>query len=339
MILFLITFPCQCLSHFNALVKPTNNTFHRVIALHIDESFETAFGPDGTTVSFSQSRRAVSCLSQKPKLPLTVYVIDTGCRVSHVQLVNKTIAFPAPASPFLSGDDDHGHGTHVAAKIAGRHFGIAPHARVVCIKALSRLNQGSSTHVVSAIRLVIRKHRKRSDGSLAIMCVSLGVAATRHYVDLDRAVTRAAQYGIVTIVAAGNSGRDACDFTPARAVGAITVAATRDDGKLASFSNWGQCITVGAPGVNIWSAVASTDDSYGMTSGTSMAAPFVSGIVALIQSETGGTSREFVVRALQAMSKLVNNVHVVSVEGFCEWVRQTRLYSPSSWNESLRTAS
>lgn len=309
------------MSHLTGSRQLTNNTFRHVIALNIDEVSEKGFAADGTAVSFSPTRRAVSCLSHKPQLPLTVYVIDTGCRTSHEQLVNRTIALPAPASPFHSGHDDHGHGTHVAARIAGHHFGLAPHARIVCIKALSHLNQGSSVHVVSAIRLAIRLHRKQPKPTLGVMCISLGVAAAPSYVDLDRAVTRATHAGIISVVAAGNSGLDACQFTPARAAGAITVAATRRDGNLASFSNWGRCVTVGAPGVDIWSAVGDADNSYGITSGTSMAAPFVSGIVALIQSEIGRVSNDGVVPLLRTMSKKTAGVYVVSTDGFCQWAQ------------------
>lgn len=308
-------------SRSTASRRLTNNTFHQVTALNMDEFSEEGLAADGTAVSFTTIRRAASCLSHKPEIPLTVYVIDTGCRISHEQLINRTVAFPAPASPFHSGHDDHGHGTHVAARIAGRHFGLAPHARIVCIKALSHLNQGSSSHVVSAIRLAIHLHRKNPKPTLGVMCISLGVAAAPSFVDVDRAVTRAAHNGIISVVAAGNSGRDACQFTPARAVGAITVAATRQDGNLASFSNYGRCVTVGAAGVNIWSAVGDGDNSYGITSGTSMAAPFVSGIVALIQSEIGRVSNDVVVRVLRSMSKRVAGVHVVTADGFCAWAR------------------
>lgn len=155
------------------------------------------------------------------------------------------------------------------------------------------------------------------------MCISLGVAAAPRYKDLDRAVTRASRLGIIAIVAAGNSGRNACGFTPARASGAITVAATRRDGRLANFSNFGRCVSVGAPGVDVWSAVGSGDRDYGMSSGTSMAAPFVSGLVSLIQSEFGVVRSEFVAGALRSMSRLVDGVPVVSVDGFCQWALRT----------------
>lgn len=331
--------PCLVASRRIEPHRLANNTFHHVTALNIDELSETGFASDGTAVSFISTRRTASCLSRRPKRPLTVYVIDTGCRISHEQLVNRTIAFPAPASPFLSGHDDHGHGTHVAARIAGRHFGLAPHARIVCIKALSHLNQGSSIHVVSAIRLAIRLHRKQPERTLGIMCISLGVAAAPGYVDLDRAVTRAAQAGIVPVVAAGNSGRDACQFTPARATGAITVAATRRDGRLASFSNRGRCVTVGAPGVNIWSAVGNADNSYGITSGTSMAAPYVSGIIALIQNEIGSVSNDVIVQTLQIISQKVEGIHVVSAHGFCQWARRHTHFANTLGNQTAMSTS
>lgn len=303
--------------------KLTNRTFHHLTTFHINRTSAVAVSPDGTLVSLNQTLRAIQCLTRRPKVNLIVYVIDTGCRVSHKQLLNRTVAIPAPGSPYSSGNDDHGHGTHVAARIAGNDFGLAPHARIVCIKALSHENEGSSTDVVSAIRLAIRLHRRETTQTTAVMCISLGVAAAPRYKHLDRAVTEAAQVGIISIVAAGNSARDACHFTPARAEGAITVAATRSDGTLARFSNWGRCVTVGAPGVHVWSAVAINDSTYGVSSGTSMAAPFVTGLVALIQSQFGHVSTDFVIDALRSMAQFVKGVGVVSVDGFCRWVKDS----------------
>lgn len=310
--------PCQALSSKHPLA---NRTFHRLTTFAIDRPSATAVSPDKTSVSFSQTRRAFHCLSDRPVLPVTVYVIDTGCRVSHHQLSERTVAYPAPGSPFDSGNDDHGHGTHVAARIAGRDFGLSPHARIVCIKALSHRNEGSSSDVISAIRLAIRLHSRRAKSSAAVMCISLGVAAAQRYKDLDRAVTRAARFGIISVVAAGNAARDACHFTPARATGAVTVAATHQDGTLANFSNWGSCVTVGAPGVDVWSAVGSADNAYGLSSGTSMAAPFVSGLVSLIQSERGFVSTRYIVDALRSMSEFVEGISVVSVDRFCRWMK------------------
>lgn len=250
---------------------------------------------------------------------VTVYVIDTGCRSAHNQLSGRVWTFPAEGSAYKSGEDDHGHGTHVAATIAGRDIGLAPHADIVCIKALSHANEGSGRDVMSGIEQVLRMHRP---GSRGVISISLGVRATRTYKAIDRAVGRAAKAGLVTVVAAGNSGRDACTFTPARAKAAVTVAAVGQDGLLAEFSNWGSCVDVGAPGVRVWSAVARGNDWYGVSSGTSMAAPFVSGLVALRLGEGGEGSVEDVRKWLWGISEEIFGLRVVSVEGFCRWKRK-----------------
>lgn len=311
-----------------ALIYPgRNRTFHSLARLRIDRVNATAFtaSPSGPRIRLRAILRARGCSTARR--PVTVYVIDTGCRVSHFQLRGRATALPAPGSRYISGDDDHGHGTHVAARIAGRDFGLAPHVRVVCIKALSHRNEGSSADVLSAIALAGRMHRRtrrwRRD-STALISISLGVAAAPKYTDLDRAVSKAALAGLVSVVAAGNSARDACDFTPARAAGAIAVAATHSDGRLASFSNRGPCVTVGAPGVDVWSAVGGADDMYGVSSGTSMAAPFVSGIAALLLADRGPLQASQVAGALQEMSEWRSGLGVLSTASFCRWMRMER---------------
>lgn len=329
-LLFIVFFksgPQICWSQVATPTRLVNLTFHNITVFQFNRASSVAISADGTSVSLSETHRASKCMSQHPKSKVVAYVIDTGCRVSHQELINRTITIPAPGSPYRTGDDDHGHGTHVAARIAGLNFGLAPFTRIICIKALSRENEGSSTDVVSAIHLAIKLHRHEHRNAAAVMCISLGVAAAQRYKELDRAVTRAANYGIISVVAAGNSARDACQFTPARAPGAIAVAATRQDGTLAKFSNWGRCVTIGAPGVNIWSAVGSDDNAYGVSSGTSMAAPFISGVVSLILSHLGQVSKDFVIDALQSMSHYVDGVWVVSVPGFCHWAKDLNLIS------------
>lgn len=278
----------------------------------------------------SGPRRAGRCSGTRGR-GVTVYVIDTGCRTTHGELAGRAVAVAAPGSSYRSGSDDHGHGTHVAATIAGSRFGIASQARLVCIKALSERNEGRSTDVIAGVQMAIRMHRAGLQRGLrgnGVVSISLGVRAPRRYWALDRALEEARRHGLVGVVAAGNAGGDACEFTPARARAAITVAATGKDGTLAKFSNRGRCVTVAAPGVHVWSATTGADDQYGRSSGTSMAAPFVSGLVALLLGNEPGLRMEEVARRLRWIGKvgdragsesLKRQLPVVSVEGYCQY--------------------
>ncbi|KAI0565343.1 Alkaline serine exoprotease A precursor [Gracilaria domingensis] len=275
-------------------------SFEKISALSFNENRTEAVAWDGSPVDLSSQRTVRKC-SANGGLGVTVYVIDTGCRSSHEQLRGRVRTLVAPGSRYRSGEDDHGHGTHVAATIGGRDFGIAPQVKLVCIKALSERNEGSAHDVVAGVQLAIRMHRgQRGPG---IISISLGGRAVKRYTVLDAAVNTASKAGLSFVVAAGNAGANACSFTPGRARKAITVAAVDGKGNIAGFSNSGACVSVGAPGVRVWSAVADEDDAYGVSSGTSMAAPFVSGLVALLVGDRGKTRASTLRRWLKSMGK------------------------------------
>lgn len=143
-----------------------------------------------------------------------VFVLDTGCRPGHEQLHPRAAVTAAPGSPYASGVDDFGHGTHVASIIAGRDLGVAPRCRVTCLKALSATNDGSSADVISAIG-VVTAWAAAHPRSPVVMSVSLGVAASRWFTALDGAINGAYHAGVLPVISAGNAGRDACAFTPA----------------------------------------------------------------------------------------------------------------------------
>lgn len=272
-----------------------------------------------------------------------IFVIDTGCRVTHEQFDGRVESYASPGSPYRSGDDDHGHGTHVAATIAGRDFGVARAAQITCIKALSGSNTGSSADVISAIDHVIGLKRAAAATSSApapfLMSISLGVRAPPAYSALDRAVSRAAAAGIVPIVAAGNAAHDACTFTPARARGAITVAALAG-AQLASFSNTGVCVALAAPGVAVRSAYHAADDAYARSSGTSMAAPYVTGAAALVLGERPGLGAREVLRELRAVAAPpTGGVPVAAVRQVCTVAAGSRAaWRWQRWLEARRAA-
>jgi Subtilase family len=247
-----------------------------------------------------------------------VYIIDTGCRVSHEQLNNKRVtSYPNPGSQFGYGKDDHGHGTHIAATIVGKDFGLATAAHVVCIKTFSGAGKGSSANIVSAINHVIEVTESyrlsNSSPRAVIMSMSLGVRAPVEYSELDEAVTRAALAGILPIVAAGNGGLDACEFTPARAPGAIAVGGLASNGRLASFSNRGRCVLLAAPGESVLSAHHKSDAAYAIGSGTSLAVPFVSALAAMILGERPHLSPADVLRELTTRNRKADGIDIATL--------------------------
>ena len=206
---------------------------------------------------------------------INVYIVDTGIDDRHADLnVIRHVNFAGGQNR-----DCHGHGTHVAGTVAARDnssdvVGVAPGAALTGVKVLGCNGSGSTSGVIKGVDWV------RANAQLpAVANMSLGGGASTA---LDNAVKAAADAGVVFAVAAGNSGVNACDSSPARAGthnGVITVAATNSSDVEASWSNYGNCVDIWAPGVSI----LSTARGGGTTtmSGTSMASPHVAGVAAL----------------------------------------------------------
>lgn len=205
-----------------------------------------------------------------------IYVVDTGVLGTHSQFAGRIRqGFDA-----LGGDtnDCHGHGTHVAGTAAGATLGIAPGATVVPVRVLDCDGAGTVAGVVVGIDWAIADHDTRP----AVMNLSLGGGQS---VTLDSAITRARGDGIVVVGAAGNSSADACTSSPGSATAdALVVGASTQSDTRASFSNYGACLDLFAPGENIVSAGISSVTATSTFSGTSMATPHVTGLVARMLS-------------------------------------------------------
>lgn len=173
-------------------------------------------------------------------------------------------------------DDCSGHGTQVASIIAGTNTGVAKKANVVAVKILDCEGQGTNSDLVHAIHWVIKNHQKP-----ALINMSVGGSQSK---SVDHAVKLALHHGIPVVVAAGNGRVNACGQSPSNTAGVITVAASNERDERARFSNFGACVDIFAPGVGILTASVSSNDKCGwdFASGTSMSAPFVSGVVAQI---------------------------------------------------------
>jgi subtilisin family serine protease len=234
---------------------------------------------------------------------VNAYIIDTGIDSSHPDL--NVVGHENPSGARGGNQDCDGHGTHVAGTVAAKDnadnvVGVAPGAPLTGVKVLDCEGRGSTSGVIAGVDWVTANARKP-----AIANMSLGGGKSN---TLDEAVRRSVASGVFYAVAAGNDAKDACKQSPARAGkgnnGILTVGATNKKDKRASFSNYGKCVDIWAPGVNI----LSTKRGGGTTtlSGTSMASPHGAGGGALYLSNHAGADPTSVETTLKGAAKKVN---------------------------------
>ncbi|XP_030849859.1 uncharacterized protein LOC115918904 [Strongylocentrotus purpuratus] len=207
-----------------------------------------------------------------------VYVIDTGVNVMHDDLAGRVeVGFDSrlddPNDPQY-GIDCNGHGSHCSGTVAGTTYGVAKGATIVGVRALSCVGFGLLTDITAAYEYVTVNAIKP-----AVASMSLGGAKNPF---VDRATQGMIDSGVIVSVAAGNSDTDACTFSPANVPEAITAAASDINDVRAYFSNYGSCIDIFAPGVEITSIWYEDATATYVASGTSMACPHVSGAAAVV---------------------------------------------------------
>ncbi|HZN91469.1 MAG TPA: S8 family serine peptidase [Myxococcales bacterium] len=210
------------------------------------------------------------------------YIIDTGIRRTHAELSGRMGNGYDAVTAGGTADDCHGHGTHVAGTVGGTTYGVAKGVTLHPVRVLDCGGSGSYAGVVAGINWVAANHL-----GPAVANMSLGGSASS---TVDSAVQGLIDSGVTTVVAAGNSNADACNHSPARAPNALTVGATTSSDARASYSNWGGCLDLFAPGDGILSAYNSGDTATATLSGTSMASPHVAGAVALYLQDNPGAS-------------------------------------------------
>jgi len=214
-----------------------------------------------------------------------VYVIDTGTNIDHNDFEGR--AHWGKTIP--AGDEDvdgNGHGTHCSGTIAGKKYGVAKKANVYAVKVLRSNGSGTMSDVVKGVEYAAESHLKKAaaaaagkdkkfKGSAANMSLGGGKSTA-----LDQAVNTCVDLGLNFAVAAGNDNADACDYSPAAAAKAVTVGASTLADERAYFSNYGKCVDIFAPGLNILSTWIGSSDATKTISGTSMASPHIAGLLA-----------------------------------------------------------
>jgi subtilisin family serine protease len=206
---------------------------------------------------------------------VTAYIIDTGIRFDHAEFGVRAVKGYDAVTAGGTAADCNGHGTHVSGTVGGTTYGVAKNVKLVAVRVLDCAGSGTTAGVIAGIDWVTNDH---VTGAPAVANMSLGGGASTA---LDNAVINSINDGVTYAVAAGNSNVSACTASPARAAPAITVASTTSADARSSFSNFGTCVDIFAPGSSITSAWYTSATATNTISGTSMATPHVVGVAAL----------------------------------------------------------
>lgn len=227
---------------------------------------------------------------------VNAYIIDTGILPTHVDFSGRaSVAYDAVGDG-QNGIDCNGHGTHVAGTVGGESYGVAKDVSLYAVRVLDCSGSGTNAGVIAGVDWVTANH---IDPAVANM--SLGGSASDA---VDLAVSNSINAGVVYSVAAGNSRRDACRFSPARVPAALTIGATDSTDRRASYSNYGACVDLFAPGSGITSSWIGSNTATNTISGTSMATPHVTGVTALYLQAHPAASVTDVVNAIKANATL-----------------------------------
>jgi aqualysin 1 len=221
---------------------------------------------------------------------VNAYIVDTGIRRSHADFSGRAFVGYDAIGDGQNSNDCNGHGTHVAGTVGGTTWGVAKNVRLYAVRVLNCSGSGSNSGVIAGIDWVANNHVKP-----AVANMSLGGGASTA---VDNAIANANNAGVTMVVAAGNENQNACNVSPARAPSAVTVGSTTSSDARSSFSNYGSCVDIFAPGSSITSAWYTSDSATNTISGTSMAAPHVAGVAALYLEGNPNASPSSVTSAL-----------------------------------------
>lgn len=223
---------------------------------------------------------------------VTVFVLDTGIYIDHVEFEGRASwDINLTNEPDL---DEHGHGTHCAGTVASRAYGVAKKANVVAVKVARKDGTADTSDIIAGVEYARQQHLElsRTKGTKhrgAVISMSLASPKSRA---MNAAVASAVAAGVHVVVGAGNENDDACKLSPASAEDAITVGASDINDNRASFSNYGPCTDIFAPGVDVLSTWIGSPEARHSGGGTSMATPHVAGLVAYFLGLASNTSSD-----------------------------------------------
>jgi subtilisin family serine protease len=227
------------------------------------------------------------------------YIIDTGIRTAHTQFGGRASnVFDAFGG---NGQDCHGHGTHVSGTVGGSTYGVAKSVQLRGVRVLNCSGSGANSGVIAGVDWVRVNHIAPA---VANMSLGGGISSA-----LDTAVNNLHNAGVTIAVAAGNNNTNACNSSPARAANAITVGSTTTTDARSSFSNFGTCLDLFAPGSGILSAWYTSNTATATLNGTSMASPHVAGVAALYKQANPSASSTTIRNAIvnNATTNVVGN--------------------------------
>ncbi|KAG0276541.1 hypothetical protein BGZ95_007405 [Linnemannia exigua] len=220
---------------------------------------------------------------------IDVYVIDTGININHIDFEGRA-RWGVTTVPGAPNTDDNGHGTFVAGVVGSRTFGVAKKVNLIAVKGLNKEGTSTLSQILAALDWVIKQNASSSNHR-NVVNLSLGAGYSKV---LNSAVDALVQSGMFIVAAAGNGnerniGQNACNYSPASSPTAFTVGSTNINDQMSSFSNYGQCVNIYAPGERVRSTwIGPTNREIYTDSGTSFSAPNVAGIAALIMGAERG---------------------------------------------------
>ncbi|WP_221090989.1 S8 family peptidase [Deinococcus aquaedulcis] len=220
---------------------------------------------------------------------IRAYIIDTGINTAHSNFGGRAV-WGTNTTGDGNNSDCQGHGTHVAGTVGSATWGVAKGVQLVAVKVLNCQGSGSNSGVIAGVNWAVNN----KGTSKAVANMSLGGGYSQAVND---AVNSAASKNLVMVVAAGNENQNACNVSPASAASAITVGSTTNTDARSSFSNYGSCVDLFAPGSNITSTWIGSTSATNTISGTSMASPHVAG-AAVLKLAAGSSTTSGVTSAI-----------------------------------------